>query len=418
MSDPALLPECEALLLLNAGTASLKAAIFETDGGMPGQQPVWSGGVTGIGRIPCAWHDSEGGDADLATADDPDPFLAAFSHLLARALAWLGDQPLRAIGYRFPQGGATTGEPLLIDTATLAVLQRAAPSAPACQRDLLRVAGMLAARWPGVPQVASFDTWFHRTLPLAERMLPLPRRYWDAGLRRDGCHGLSYDALATMLPRRFGRRAHGRVVAAHLGHTASLCGMLRLRSSAVSQGLTDMDGLMTGTGAGLLPPAALRRLLGETGAARLAAVLDEEAGLLGVSGVSADPEVLRQQEAGTDAAGLALTLHARQIAREVGALAALLGGLDMLVFTGGIGTHHAAVRARVCALLAGLGVRIDARRNERGADCISVAGSRVVVAVQAAREEWAMARDCMLLTAPEGMPRASDGAALRYLAQP
>ncbi len=410
MSDPTLLPVNDAFLLLNPGTASLKCAIFENEAGLPAQDPVWRGSVTGIGSPACRWSDSEGALADLA--DDTDPFLAAFSYLLARALAWLGDQPVRAVGYRLSHAGCRTGEPALLDVRTLDVMEADPMPIPQYQREALRMARMLAARWPGVPQVASFDAWFHHTLPLAERMLPLPVRYWDAGLRRNGSHGLSYEYLATALPRHFGHRAHGRVIAAHLGHSASLCGMLRLRSTAVSGGLTGMDGIMTGTGAGLLPPEAVRRLARERpDAAELDRLLNEESGLLGVSGASANPGVLLRREGEGGPAGeraaAALSLYVHQIVREIGAIAAVLGGLDILVFTGGVAEHHAPLRQRICDALQGLGVMLDAARNEHAAHCISAAGSSVIVAVEAAREEWIMARDCMLLTAPE-----SDGAPL------
>lgn len=214
MSDPALLPVNDAFLLLNPGNASLKSAIFEDDAGLPGQSPVWRASVTGIGKADCYWRDSEGGEA-LLPADD-DPFLAAFSYLLARALAWLGDQPVRAIGYRLPHAGNHPGQPALLDDAILDFLDSV--PAPRFQKETLRIARMLAARWPGVPQVVSFDSWFHRSLSPAERMLPLPPRFWEAGLRRNGCHGLSYEFLATALPRRSALQDYrGRAV---LGDTA------------------------------------------------------------------------------------------------------------------------------------------------------------------------------------------------------
>lgn len=414
MSDPTLFPVNDAFLLINPGTASLKSAIFEEDAGSPGQSPVWRGSVTGIGRAGGRWQDSEGGAAMLP--EDAEPFPAAFAYLLARALAWLGDQPVRAIGYRLSHAGDHPGEPVLLDDAVLDWLDSV--PAPRYQKDALHMARMLAARWPGVAQVASFDAWFHRTLPLAERMLPLPVRFWEAGLRRSGCHGLSYEFLATALPRRFGHAAHGRVIAAHLGHSASVCGMLHLRSVAVSQGMTGMDGLMTGTGAGLLPPDAMRRLAQEIpGREALAALLDEQSGLLGVSGESDDPAVLLRREGEGGPAGeranAALSLYVRQVVREIGAIAAVLGGLDILVFTGGVGEHHAPLRQRICDALQWLGVTLDPSRNERALHGISATGSRVIVAVEPAREEWVMARDCMLLTAvtcSEAGPRGGHGA--------
>ncbi|GGC13245.1 acetate/propionate family kinase [Pseudoduganella buxea] len=412
MDDTTRQPDSEALLLLNAGTASLKSAIFDACTPLPAQRPLWRGSVTDIGGADSRWRDSEGGSSDLAPA--ADPFLGAVACLLARSEAWLGNRTLRAIGYRLPVAGGLDGAALRLDDRSLDALEAAPEPVPRYQRDALRMARVVAARWPGVPQVASFDTWFHRTLPLAERMLPLPHRYWEAGLRRNGCHGLSFEYLAMMLPRRFGARARGRVIAAHLGSTASLCGMLRLRSVAVSPGLSPADGLMTGTGAGALPPEAMRHLLRELGdTAALDRLLHEEAGLLGVSGASADPQVLLRRETqggpAAERAGAALALYVRQVVREVGAIAAVLGGLDILVFTGGVGEHDTLLRQRICAALGGLGVQLDARLDASNARCISPAGSTVTVAIEATCEEWVMSRDCMVLTSPLAHPATVRG---------
>jgi acetate kinase len=245
---------------------------------------------------------------------------------------------------------------------------------------------------PDLPQVACFDTAFHQSMPTVEKMLPLPRSAWDQGLRRYGFHGLSYAYQAQVLGERYGDAARGRTIVAHLGNGASLCAMRNLQSVATTMGFSALDGLMMGTRCGALDPGALIYLMEirKLSLEQVARMLYHESGLLGVSGVSSDLRELLPRE-GEEPVREALALYVRSIVREAGALTATLGGLDMLVFTAGIGEHQPVIRERVCAGLGFLGVAIDPDANAAHAAVISSAASRVKVVVEATNEEWVAA---------------------------
>ncbi|MCB1569836.1 MAG: acetate/propionate family kinase, partial [Xanthomonadales bacterium] len=235
-----------------------------------------------------------------------------------------------------------------------------------------------------------FDTGFHQSVPMVEQMLPLPYDAWERGLRRYGFHGLSYEYQAIALRKRHGDLARGRTLVAHLGSGASLCAMRDLRSVATTMGFSALDGLMMGTRCGALDPGVVLSLM-ETGrftTQRMAQLLYRESGLLGVSGVSSDPRVLLATEATNPRSKMALDLYVRRIVREIGALGAILGGIDLLVFTAGIGEHNAVIRERVCAELGLFNIRLDAAANAAHAPVISNTDSASVVAVEPTNEEW------------------------------
>jgi acetate kinase len=247
----------------------------------------------------------------------------------------------------------------------------------------------------------------YRDMPEVEQVFALPYALRSYGLRRFGFHGLSYEYLTHVLPQRHGGLARGRLVAAHLGSGASLCAMHDLRSVATTMGFSALDGLMMGTRCGSLDPGALLYLMQVEAldVDRVARMLYHESGLLGVSGLSSDPrELLRHEHDGGEQGQrvrLALDLYIRRIVRETGALAAVLGGLDMLVFTAGIGEHNAEVRRRVCRELSWLGVELDEDANANHLNVISTDSSRVRVAVEPTNEEWVAARHAaVLLQAP------------------
>ena len=221
-------------------------------------------------------------------------------------------------------------------------------------------------------------------------MLPLPHALTERGLRRYGFHGLSYEYMAVTLAERHGEAAQGRTLVAHLGSGASLCAMRGLASQATTMGFSALDGLMMGTRTGALDPGAVLYLMEveKLTLEQVGHILYHESGLLGVSGLSSDPRVLLAREAGEPRAALALQLYVRRIVREIGALSAVLGGLDLLVFTAGIGEHSAVLRQRICAELGWLGVDIDAPANAADAPLISTATSCVRVAVEPTNEEW------------------------------
>jgi acetate kinase len=344
--------------------------LFAADSDPLPRTPLWSGKVEGIGR--------------------DKPYGAALQELRAKVERRTGGQPPAAIVHRVVHGGAHYAAPVAVNATVLADLKSLIPLAPLHQPFALEAIEVLLAELPRVPQVACFDTAFHRTLPQVEQILALPYAYWERGVRRYGFHGLSYEYMAVALPERHGDVARGRTIVAHLGSGASLCAMKGLQSVATTMGFSALDGLMMGTRCGSLDPGVLLHLI-ETeklGIEQLTHVLYHESGLLGVSGSSSSPQSLLQSEATSPQAHTALALYVRRIIREIGALTAVLGGLDLLAFTAGVGENSAELRARICAALDWLGVRIDDASNRSSAPTISDSLSRVRVAVEPTNEEW------------------------------
>ncbi|AKM44583.1 acetate kinase [Burkholderia contaminans] len=383
-----------ALLVVNAGSSSVKFAVFAyPPHGDPARRPLHEGEAIETGNgVSIRFDAAPGGTLPLRTGD---PYRA----VLAQVAMWIRVQlphiALGAIAHRVVHGGARYVNPIVVDDAVLDALRTLTPLAPLHQPHSLDAIDALRDAFPDVPQVAVFDTAFHRTLPRAEQLLPLPHAWFDQGVRRYGFHGLSYEYLAVALDERFGARAHGRVIAAHLGSGASLCAMRDCRSVATTMGFSALDGLMMSTRCGTLDPGVVLHLLeaGKLSTEALGHMLYHESGLKGVSGASGDPRVLLACEAAGDAfARDALTLYVHRIVREAGALVALLGGLDMLVFTAGIGEHSAVLRERICAALGWLGIDIDVSANADHAPVVSSASSAVTVVVEPANEAWIAAR--------------------------
>lgn len=392
------------VIVLNCGSSSIKFALFDGSRRPPPRIPEWRGAVQGIGGPTPALHTD--GAPDTAIALDPArPYHAALELIRARVVERLAGRRLRAVAHRVVHGGSQYFQPVRVDAAILADLQRLIPLAPLHQPFALEAIEILLRERPDLPQVACFDTGFHQSLPQVEQMLPLPYSAWQRGLRRYGFHGLSYEYLAQALPERHGALARGRVIAAHLGSGASLCALSDLRSVATTMGFSALDGLMMGTRCGSLDPGAVLHMMEieKLSLAQVQRTLYHESGLLGVSGLSSDPRVLLEYEARDDADGerarAALALYVRRLVREIGALVAVLGGLDLLVFTAGVGEHNTAIRARAVAALGFLGARLDPRANAAHAPLISAADSRVCVAVEPTNEEWVMARHCLDLAA-------------------
>ena len=379
------------ILVLNCGSSSIKFALFDADAPPLARTPAWSGKVEGItGNAPL--FSESGAAAETLALDCEHPYHAALTYLRQRIVARLQGRRIVAIAHRVVHGGSKYFEPVRVDAAVLADLKSYIPLAPLHQPFALEAIDALLGELPQLPQVACFDTAFHQSMPTVEKMLPLPRSAWDQGLRRYGFHGLSYAYQAQVLGERYGDAARGRTIVAHLGSGASLCAMRDLQSVATTMGFSALDGLMMGTRCGALDPGAVIYLMeiGKLSLEHVGRMLYHESGLLGVSGVSADPRELlpREDEVPVQQA---LALYVRSIVREVGALAATLDGLDMLAFTAGIGEHQATIRERVCASLGFLGVAIDPVANATHAPVISSASSRVKVVVEAANEEWVAA---------------------------
>ncbi|KUY55149.1 acetate/propionate family kinase [Burkholderia sp. RF2-non_BP3] len=384
-----------ALLVVNAGSSSVKFSIFAyPPHGDPVRRPLHDGEAVAAGNSVSIRFDAEP-DASLPLGTDDDPYRA----VLARIATWirvkLPHVALGAIAHRVVHGGARYVEPVVVDDDVLDALRTLTPLAPLHQPHSLDAIDALRDAFPDVPQIAVFDTAFHRTLPRVEQLLPLPHAWFDQGVRRYGFHGLSYEYLSVALAESFGERAHGRVIAAHLGSGASLCALRDCRSVATTMGFSALDGLMMSTRCGTLDPGVVLHLLDvdKLSGDALGHMLYHESGLKGVSGASGDPRVLLAREAAGDApARDALALYVHRIVRETGALTALLGGLDMLVFTAGIGEHSAELRERICASLGWLGVALDARANAAHAHVVSCASSAVTVVVEPTNEAWVAAR--------------------------
>lgn len=400
------------ILVLNCGSSSIKWALFATaPHGVP-RAPSWRGEVRGLGAAAAVYSEAGMQETPLAAVGEAGR-QAALAHVLDRARARLGSAPLAALAHRVVHGGSAYGAPVRVNASVLDALRALVPLAPLHQPLALDALEASLARWPGVPHIACFDTAFHHGLPRVEQMLPLPHGLGGQGLRRYGFHGLSYDYMSVVLPERHGPRAQGRVIVAHLGNGASLCAMQGLRSVATTMGFSPLDGLMMGTRCGTLDPGVLLYLLEDAALtpAQLGRLLYQESGLLGVSGLSSDPRVLLASEGRGGEAGArahdALALYVRRIVREIGALVAVLGGLDLLVFTAGVGQHCAEIRRRVCDGLGFLGLALDADRNAAAAAVISSAASPVLVGVEPANEEWIAARQALsVLAAGSGVGQA------------
>jgi acetate kinase len=302
-----------------------------------------------------------------------------------------------AAGHRIVHGADRYSAPVLLTEALLAELAGFVPLAPLHQPHNLAAVEALAALAPDLPQVGCFDTAFHRTQPALAQAFALPRALSAEGIKRYGFHGLSYEYIAGVLPQHLGPAAEGRVVVAHLGNGASMCGMIGRRSAATTMGFTALDGLMMGTRAGNLDPGVLLYLIQHKGmdVERLTRLLYKESGLLGVSDLSQDMRTLLASD--RPAAREAIELFCYRATRELGSLAAALGGLDALVFTGGIGERAAPVRARICTAAAWLGLSLDEAANATNATVISAAESRVAVLVVPTDEERMIAQHTVAL---------------------
>ena len=374
------------LLVLNAGSSTLKFSLFDA---AATDTPRLSahGVVDGIGLQP-----------RLVVGDAAPQPAAAASHADAFTVVarWLHEHlrgaPPIAVGHRVVHGGTRFAGPVAIDDAVLGELEALTPLAPLHQPQALAAIRGVRDQWPAVRQVACFDTAFHRGRPEVVEAFALPRALFEGGVRRYGFHGLSYEYIAGRLPRIAPGIADGRVIVAHLGNGASLCAMRERRSVDTTMSFSALDGLPMGTRVGDLDPAVVLYLLTERhmSADDISTLLYKRSGLLGLSGVSSDVrDLLASPE---PRARFALEYFADRIAREVGALTSVLGGLDGLVFTGGIGEHAAPVRADVCARLAWLGVRLDETSNLAHGPTIAASSSRVAVYVIPTNEEIVIAR--------------------------
>jgi len=322
----------------------------------------------------------------------------AMAHLVEHLRQTLEGRKLRAVGHRVVHGGTRYSRPVRVDASVVAYLETLVPLAPLHQPHNLTPIRALLARMPEMPQVACFDTSFHRGMPEVAQAFALPAAVTDRGVRRYGFHGLSYEYVASVLPGVDADAGRGRTVVAHLGNGASMCAMRECASVASTMGFTAVDGLMMGTRSGALDPGVVLYLMDELkmDPRAIEKMLYQQSGLLGVSGVSSDMRTLLASD--DPRAKFAIELFCYRIARELGSLVAALGGFDALVFTGGIGEHAAPIRARVVEASRWLGLSLDAAANAANGPRISGPGSARAWVVPT-NEELMIARHTQALLA-------------------
>jgi acetate kinase len=378
------------ILALNAGSSSLKFGLFP---GGDDEPAALRGDVTDVTTAP-RLHVRNADGAVVADRQWPDDSRTDFGKVLTAVLelveTHLGPRALAGVGHRVVHGGPDHVSPAPVTPVLLASLEALTPLDPLHMPRCLAPMRAIATARPDVPQVACFDTAFHHTMPPVATRIAVPRSLAEAGLRRYGFHGLSYDYVARRL-RRGGSSGEDRVIVAHLGSGASLCALLGGRSIATTMGFSVLDGLVMATRCGSLDPGVILYLARQGRSfAELETMLYKEAGLLGVSGISGDMEVLLASD--DVRAREAIDLFTYRVATETGALVSALGGLDGLVFTAGIGQHSASIRGQICARLAWLGLRLDENANAAGSECISAPDSQIKVSVIATDEEAMIAR--------------------------
>ena len=383
----------DAILVLNAGSASLKFSLIVSRGAA--LEPTLSGQVEALFTAPhFVARDRSGAAVSEKSWAEGERLghAGAMAHLIEVLRERLGQDRLVGVGHRVVHGGAAFAQPVLVDAKVLDELRRFEPLAPLHQPHNLAPIAAILERMPELPQVACFDTAFHRTNPVLAQMFGLPYEMFEQGIRRYGFHGLSYEYVASALPGVDPKAAAGRTVVLHLGNGSSLCGLADGASVASTMGFTAVDGLMMGTRSGNLDPGVLLYLMDERGlsARDIEALLYKRSGLLGVSGISSDMRTLLASDA--PRARLAVDLYCYRIRRELGSVVAALGGLDALVFTAGVGEHAAAIRAAVCRDARWLGVELDEAANASGAVRISAPWSRVTVWRMPTNEELMIAR--------------------------
>jgi acetate kinase len=377
----------ESILTLNAGSSSIKFGVYDR---RPGRGPKMrlTGQVEAIGVSPRLKMEEEA-PRDLPGVQTHDDALRAILEVIEAAE---GAGPVAMIGHRIVHGGPNYAEPVMLTAPVLDYLATLSPFAPLHQPHNLAGVRAAQAAFPGVPQIACFDTAFHRNHPWANDTFALPRTYYEKGVRRYGFHGLSYAYIMRELDRIAPEEAAGRVVVAHLGNGASMCAVQGGQSIASTLGFTALDGLPMGTRCGQLDPGVVLYLIEQEGMTtqEVSDLLYKQSGLKGLSGISSDMRTLEASDA--PEAAQAIDYFVFRIRRELGALVASLGGLETLIFTGGIGERSALIRSRVCAGMEWLGLDLAEGANQRHAELISKPRSQVHIRRMETDEELTIAR--------------------------
>ncbi len=380
--------------VINAGSSSVKFSFYE------GERRILTGQVDGIGARPSA--SAIGPDGKKITPPDlgaKPPTVP--SEVLPAILPWardrLGDQRLAALGHRVVHGGLRYSRPARVTTELLAELEALVPLAPLHEPHNLAPIKMAMSLNPALPQVACFDTAFHRTAPEVDQAFALPYSFYEEGIRRYGFHGLSYEYIASVLPERAPEIANGRVVVAHLGNGCSACAMRDRVSIATTMGFTALDGLPMGTRCGELDAGVVLYLIQQKGMSpdELVDLLYKRSGMLGLSGISSDFRELLASD--NPRARFAVEVFCNRVARHIASLAAALGGLDGIVFTAGVGENASPVRSAICRACAWLGLELDEAANRDNRERISTSNSRVGAYVIKTDENLMIARHARAL---------------------
>jgi acetate kinase len=375
--------------VVNAGSSSLKFSVYA------GDECLLNGQVDGIGVRPAAKAKTGTGEVlpppDLSAAPPATPGDALLA-LLPWLQGWLAGRTLAAIGHRVVHGGPTYAAPARVTPGLLEDLKAFIPLAPLHQPHNLSPIQAALARNPGLPQVACFDTAFHRSMDDVAQAFALPYAMFERGIRRYGFHGLSYEYIASVLPQAAPGIAAGRVVVAHLGNGASLCAMKNGRSVATTMGFSALDGLPMGTRCGQIDPAVVLHLMTTEGmdAKAVEDLLYRKSGMLGLSGISSDFRDLLESD--QPRARFAIEVFVHQVARNLASLAGALGGLDGIVFTAGVGENAAPIREAVCRACAWMGVDLDEAANATRGPRITSKGSRIAAYVIPTDENLMIAR--------------------------
>jgi acetate kinase len=384
----------DAVLVINAGSSSIKFAFYSFT--TPNSPALLSGKVVNIGQSPTLYAINAKGsdltDNDLAAFNDQ----TTHESLIQWLLEWLNhhDQgyKIKAVGHRVVHGGRDFLTPTKLTVSVVEYLKTLIPLAPLHQPHNLAAIEAIFTWAPQLPQVACFDTSFHSTQPRLAQLFALPREYSDKGIIRYGFHGISYQYIVSCLPQYLGAFANGRVIVAHLGNGASMCALKQRQSVATTMGFTALDGLMMGQRCGSLDAGVVIHLLRhyKMSIEDVEHMLYNESGLLGVSGISSNMQVLQQSN--DPQAKQAIDLFCYRAARELAALVSTLNGIDAIVFTAGIGENSASIRAQICQHLTWLGVSLDASKNRQHKSIISQSDSNVKVLVIPTNEEIIIAQ--------------------------
>ena len=383
----------DSIAVINAGSSSLKFSLFALRG--DALEPVARGQAEGLFTAPKFVAKSAAGVVLAEKSWGEGTSLGhggALDHLIAFIRSGFADHRLVGVGHRVVHGGLEYATPVLLNATVVAALEKYVPLAPLHQPHNLAPIRVLLERAPQLPQVACFDTAFHRGAPPVAQVFALPKSITDRGVRRYGFHGLSYEYIASVLGGYDARAATGKTIVLHLGNGSSMCAMAAGASVASTMGFTAADGLPMGTRCGSLDPGVILYLMDELkmDARAIEKLIYQQSGLLGMSGISSDMRTLQSSDAPEAKAAIDVFIY--RIGRELGSLAAALGGLDAIVFTAGIGENSTSLRARVCEGAAWLGITLDPAANAAGDRRISTAGSRSSAWVIPTNEELMIAQ--------------------------